>query len=101
MVLALGVAGITYGGLLGAFVFGIVSRRARAADANIAFLVAVAVNAFFFVMENYVVGDVWVAWQWYPLLGVIVTFAVGGLLSLRHPARPATPRAEPARTRTD
>lgn len=86
VVLALGVAGITYGGLLGAFVFGIVSRRARALDANIAFVVAVAVNAFFFLMEKYVVGEVWVAWQWYPLLGVIVTFAVGGLLSLRHPA---------------
>lgn len=101
VVLALGVAGITYGGLLGAFVFGIVSRRARSADANIAFVVAVAVNAFFFVMEKYVVGEVWVAWQWYPLLGVIVTFAVGGLLSLRHPAQPAAPLAEQARTHTD
>src|SRR5699024_4715018 len=84
VVLALGVAGITYGGLLGAFVFGIVNKRARALDVNIAFVVAVAVNAFFFVMEKYVVGEVWVAWQWYPALGVIVTFVVGGLLSLRH-----------------
>nr|WP_275436623.1 sodium:solute symporter [Helcobacillus sp. ACRRO] len=86
VILALGIAGITYGGLLGAFIFGIVNKRARAADANIAFAVAVAVNAFFFVMEKYVVGDVWVAWQWYPLLGVLVTFAVGGLLSLRRSA---------------
>ncbi|CAM4042757.1 sodium:solute symporter family transporter [Helcobacillus massiliensis] len=86
VILALGIAGITYGGLLGAFIFGIVNKRARAADANIAFAVAVAVNAFFFVMEKYVVGDVWVAWQWYPLLGVLVTFAVGGLLSLRRVA---------------
>ena len=31
------------------------------------------------------VGEVWVAWQWYPLLSVIVTFAVGGVLSLRRP----------------
>ena len=85
VVLALGVAGITYGGLLGAFLFGIVNKRARAADANIAFVIAVAINAFFFVMEKYVVGEVWVAWQWYPLLGVIVTFAVGGALSLRRP----------------
>lgn len=84
VILALGVAGITYGGLLGAFVFGIVNKRARAVDANIAFLVAIAVNAFFFVMEKYVTGVVWVAWQWYPLLGVIVTFLVGGLLSQRH-----------------
>ncbi|MDK7742960.1 sodium:solute symporter [Helcobacillus massiliensis] len=86
VILALGIAGITYGGLLGAFIFGIVNKRARAAGANIAFAVAVAVNAFFFVMEKYVVGDVWVAWQWYPLLGVLVTFAVGGLLSLRRSA---------------
>jgi SSS family solute:Na+ symporter len=86
VVLALGVAGITYGGLLGAFVFGIINKRARASDVNIAFVLAVAVNAFFFVMESYVTGEVWVAWQWYPLLGVIVTCVVGGLLSLRHPA---------------
>jgi solute:Na+ symporter, SSS family len=90
VILALGVAGITYGGLLGAFVFGIVNKRARALDANVAFVAAVAVNAFFFVQEKYVTGEVWVAWQWYPLLGVIVTFVVGGLLSLRHPARTGT-----------
>ena len=84
VVLALGIAGITYGGLLGAFVLGIVNKRARTLDANIAFLCAIATNAFFFVMEKYVVGEVWIAWQWYPLLGVLVTLAVGGLLSLRH-----------------
>ncbi|NDK31572.1 sodium:solute symporter [Nesterenkonia haasae] len=84
VILALGIAGITYGGLLGAFIFGIFNKRARPLDANIAFGIAVAVNAFFFVMEKYVTGEVWVAWQWYPLLGVLVTFAVGGTLSLRH-----------------
>lgn len=98
VILALGIAGITYGGLLGAFVFGIVNKRADAVDANVAFVAAVAVNAFFFVMEKFVTGEVWVAWQWYPLLGVIVTFVVGGLLSLRHPA-PVTEDAEPAPTR--
>ncbi len=50
VVLAFDVAGITYGGLLGAFLFGIVNKRARATDANIAFVIAVAVNAFFFVI---------------------------------------------------
>ena len=82
VVLALGVAGITSGGLLG-----IVNKRARAVDANIAFVVAVAINALFVGMERYVIGEVWVAWQWYPLLGAIVTFAVGGMLSLRHKGR--------------
>lgn len=86
VILALGIAGITYGGLLGAFVLGIVNKRANAADANIAFVLAVAVNAYFFTMEKYVTGEIWVAWQWYPLLGVIVTLIVGGLLALRHPA---------------
>lgn len=86
VILALGVAGIAYGGLLGAFVFGIVNSRARALDANIAFVAAVATNAYFFIMEKYVTGEVWVAWQWYPLLGVVITLVVGGLLSLRHPA---------------
>ena len=85
VILALGVAGITYGGLLGAFVFGIINKRATSVDANITFTLAVAVNAFFFVMEKYVTGEVWVAWQWYPLLGVIVMVVLGGLLSLRHP----------------
>ncbi|GAA1984536.1 sodium:solute symporter [Isoptericola halotolerans] len=93
VVLALGIAGITYGGLLGAFVFGIFNKRARAKDANIAFVAAIGVNLYFFVMEKYVTGEIWLAWQWYPLLGVIVTFAVGGLLSLRHPAVPADERA--------
>ncbi|MDN5688600.1 MAG: sodium:solute symporter, partial [Brachybacterium sp.] len=101
VVLALGVAGITYGGLLGAFVFGIVNKRARAADANIAFVIAVAVNAFFFVMEKYVIGEVWVAWQWYPALGVIVTFVVGGLLSLRHKERAPVESIEPLEPAAD
>ncbi len=101
VILALGVAGITYGGLLGAFIFGIVNKRAQAPDANIAFAFAIAVNAFFFVMEKYVTGEVWVAWQWYPLLGILVTFAVGGLLSLRNPVRSETveARIESERTR--
>ncbi|SDR92235.1 transporter, SSS family [Paraoerskovia marina] len=98
VILALGVAGITYGGLLGAFLFGMVNKRANAVDANIAFTAAVAVNAFFFVQEKYITGEVWVAWQWYPLLGVLVTFAVGGLLSLRHGA-PAVEQPELERTR--
>lgn len=51
------------GGVLGTFVLGIVNKHARGADANVAFVVAVTVNAFFFVTENYVTGELWVAWQ--------------------------------------
>lgn len=89
VVLALGIAGITYGALLGAFALGIVNKRARAADANIAFVCAAATTTTMFVLEKWVLADdgvpqVIVAWQWYPLVGVVVTLVVGGLLSLRH-----------------
>lgn len=98
VILALGIAGITYGALLGSFILGLVNRRARAFDANIAFVMAAATTMTFFVLEKWVMTNpdgtpkVLVAWQWYPLIGVIVTLVVGGLLSLRHGDR--DPRAE-------
>lgn len=92
VILALGIAGITYGALLGAFALGLFNKRARALDANIAFVCAAATTATFFVLEKWVMAvdgtpHVLVAWQWYPLVGVIVTLVVGGLLSMRHRTR--------------
>ncbi|GAB3260701.1 sodium:solute symporter [Alteromonas gracilis] len=90
VILALGIAGITYGALLGSFLLGLVNRRARAMDANIGFVLAAATTATMFVLEKFVLAAedgtprVIVAWQWYPLVGVIVTLVVAGLLSLRH-----------------
>lgn len=90
VILALGIAGITYGALLGSFLLGLVNHRARAMDANIAFVLAAATTATMFVLEKFVLAAedgtprVIVAWQWYPLVGVIVTLVVAGLLSLRH-----------------
>jgi SSS family solute:Na+ symporter len=114
--LGLSIVGYTYGALLGAFVLGLVIRKARQADAIIAFVTTVAVMAFVilglkfskatgsFVGVDFAkaAGDkVALAFPWYPLLGVLITLVVGGLLSLRHstPATPATPppdTAEPA-----
>ncbi|MDN5894875.1 MAG: sodium:solute symporter [Nocardioides sp.] len=89
VILALGIAGITYGALLGSFALGLFNKRARTADANIAFVCAAATTMTMFVLEKWVlavdgVPHVVVAWQWYPLVGVIVTLVVGGLLSMRH-----------------
>lgn len=90
VVLALGIAGVTYGALLGSFVLGLVNKRARALDANVAFVVTALCSITLFSLENWVMSNpdgtpkVLVAWQWYPLLGVIVTLVVGGLLSLRN-----------------
>lgn len=108
--LGLGIAGFTYGGLLGAFVLGLVNQRARQADAVVAFLVAIVAMVFvifglwYSPVEGGWVAD-WrptaatrealglraVAWPLYPLIGTIITVVLGWALGLRH----ATPRPEP------
>ena len=106
--LGLGIAGFTYGGLLGAFVLGLVSRRARQPDAVVAFVVAITVmvGVIFGVWWSTTAGA-WtldwrpdpaareagglraVAWPLYPLIGSAITVGLGVLLSLRHPSAPA------------
>ena len=75
--LGLGIAGLTYGALLGAFLLGLFVRRARQLDAIIAFGVTVATMI-------YVVFWTPLAFPLYTVVGVVVTMVVGGLLSLRH-----------------
>ena len=76
---ALGVASLVYGGLLGAFALGVLTRR----PGQLAVMAGVAVG----------VGTVTLlrdqmAWPWYVLGGAFVTFAVGSLVGLvdRRPA---------------
>ena len=75
VLLGLGIAGYTYGALLGAFILGLVVRRARQPEAIVAFLATVVVMTL-------VVRTYSIAFTWYVPLGVIVTLAVGGLMSL-------------------
>lgn len=77
--LGLSVAGITYGGLLGAFVLGLYLRRARQADAIIGLSVAIVVMAYLFVFQPELIG-----FTWYTAIGVVITTAIGWLLSRRH-----------------
>lgn len=74
VLLGLGIAGYTYGALLGAFLLGLMVRRARERDAIVAFLATVLVMTF--VVRTYTL-----AFTWYVPLGVIVTLLVGGVLS--------------------
>ncbi len=74
VLLGLGIAGYTYGALLGAFLLGLVVRRARERDAIVAFVATVVVMTI--VVRNYAL-----AFTWYVPLGVIVTLLVGGVLS--------------------
>ena len=74
VLLGLGIAGYTYGALLGAFLLGLVVRRARERDAIVAFVATVAVMTA-------TVRSYSLAFTWYVPLGVIVTLLVGGILS--------------------
>jgi SSS family transporter len=100
---ALAITGYTYGALLGAFLLGLLVKRARQADAIAAFLATVAVMAFVILGVKFskATGDflgvdfarasgdsVALAFPWYTPLGVLVTLVVGGLLSLRRKANP-------------
>lgn len=97
--LGLAITGYTYGALLGAFLLGLLIKKARQVDAIIAFVATVVVMAFvilgvkFSAASGSIVGidfskaagdKVALAYPWYTLLGVVITMVVGGLLSLRH-----------------
>ena len=77
--LGLAVAGITYGGLLGAFFLGLFVPNARQTDAIIAFAIAVAAMAYLFVFQRGLIG-----FTWFTAIGVAITMAIGAALSLRH-----------------
>lgn len=82
----LAITGYTYGALLGAFLLGLLVRKARQTDAIIAFVVTIVVMATVILGVKFDVGGkaVGLAFPWYTAFGVIVTLVVGGLFSLRH-----------------
>ncbi len=77
--LALSIASVTYGGLLGTFIMAGTMPRARGRDAMTAILVATGV------MLVVVLGKPWpfadLAWPWYVPLGTAVTITAGYLSS--------------------
>ena len=83
---ALGVASLVYGGLLGAFFLGIVSRRADQRSVIIGMSAGITTVTLIWVFARTAV-----AWPWFAVIGSAVTFAVGSLLG-RRPALPE-PRA--------
>ena len=102
--LGLAIASFTYGGLLGVFLLGLVSKRASQLDAILAFLVSVVLMIFVIFGLWYSVQEGWqfvlnpspdvvdmrglqpVAWPWYTAIGSAVTVLVGSLMALRHRA---------------
>jgi SSS family transporter len=70
---ALGIASVVYGGLLGAFLSGMVSRRADGRSVSVGMLLGIG-----FVLVVQSTGEV--AWPWFVLIGAAVTFAVAEVL---------------------
>lgn len=95
VIVALGIASFTYGGLLGGFFLGIFWRRAIQRDAILGMSVAIAIMAFI-VFAGPIAAEYpslastlapfgRIAWPWYVLIGTLITLLVGILSSYTHP----------------
>lgn len=67
---ALGIASYTYGGLLGAFLLGLISKKATQRDAIIGFITAL-------IVMTVVIQTVQIAWPLYTVVGSFTTIVVG------------------------
>ena len=84
---ALGLASVTAGGLLGSFLLALYAPRAREADLLWAVFASVAFMMALWLGSKGWLGFSWgrrIAWPWYSLLGAGLAFGTGWLLSLRH-----------------
>jgi len=74
--LALTIASVPYGSMLGIFLLGVLTKRANSRGALTGALVALAIMVI-------VVAYTSLAWTWYVAVGTVVTFAVGWVASAR------------------
>jgi SSS family transporter len=86
---ALAIASLVYGGLLGAFFLGVLSARADARSVIVGMATGIGVVTLIWVFLR-----AQVAWPWFALIGTVVTFAVGQLLGSGRPT--PEPRAAAA-----
>ncbi len=73
--LALTVASVPYGSMLGIFLLGVLTRRASSRGVLVGALAALATL-------GYVIRSTSIAWTWYVAIGTVVTFVVGILVSI-------------------
>ncbi len=82
---ALSIASITYGGLLGTYILGGTSARVRQRDVIAAILTAAAAMVVVVLIKPGPFARL--AWPWYVPLGTLITLGVGYLSSVLAPAR--------------
>jgi len=78
------IASVAYGALLGAFLLGVLTRRANQAGAMLGMLCGFAIELYLWLGTH-------VPWTWWVMIGTVATFSVGWIASLIIP--------EPTRTR--
>lgn len=69
------IASLAYGGLLGVFLLGVLTKRATQTGTILGMLCGLALNIYLW-------SETRVAWTWYVTLGATMTFVVGYLASL-------------------
>jgi Na+/proline symporter len=111
VVIALSIASFTQGGLLGGFFLGMFWDRANQRDAILGMSVGISCMAFIVFAKQIVAaypamsdtlgGVATIAWPWYVLIGLTITFVTGMLSSFTHAAPGVLAGAPPApRSRT-
>lgn len=94
VVIALQIASFTYGGLLGGFLLGLVSRRAGERDALTGMATAIAGMAALWAAQQFGAMPKVIDTLWFALLGSAVTVGVGMLSAAVRGARPAEAAAD-------
>jgi Na+/proline symporter len=84
--IGLSIASVLYGGMLGVFLLGTLTRRATEMGALIGLIAGCVLNLFLWQQREPVHAG-WlavpkIAWTWYVFIGAIVTFGIGYLFSL-------------------
>lgn len=83
VILGLSITGYTYGALLGAFMLGLLVKRANQRDGAIAFIATVVIMAF--IVLGVKIHGQSLAFTWFVPIGVAITLLVGGGLAMTHP----------------
>jgi solute:Na+ symporter, SSS family len=74
---ALTIASLVYGGLLGAFLLGVLDRRAVQTGVIVGMLAGIGVVTSIWIRGAWFLGGGSVGWPWFVLIGTVVTFLVG------------------------
>ncbi len=78
---ALTIASLVYGGLLGAFFLGVLDPRARQFGVMVGMSAGITVVTGIWVTGMWIVGTPLVGWPWFVLIGTAVTMSVGATAS--------------------